>query len=180
MRITHDVSKPMTGKHLLIVEDIIDTGLTMKFLLENLRRAAPGARCKVCTLLEKPARAKTKVPIDYKGFVIEDRSWSATASTTAEKYRNLPFIGVMRPAESRPGQALPDRQRAHGVGVEGAAARPAASAAPSALPRARRVGTSSPPARRDRRTAQRTSVADAPSPGARWPAAAGVAAFASG
>ncbi len=95
VRITHDVSKPMHGKHLLIVEDIIDTGLTMQFLLENLAARHP-ASLKVCTLLEKPARAKTKVPIDYKGFVIEDRFVVGYGLDYGEKYRNLPFIGVMR------------------------------------------------------------------------------------
>lgn len=95
VRITHDVSKPMHGKHVLVVEDIVDTGLTMKFLLENLAARHP-ASLKVCTLLEKPARAKTKVPIDYKGFVIEDRFVVGYGLDYGEKYRNLPFIGVMR------------------------------------------------------------------------------------
>src|SRR5258706_4924230 len=72
VRITSDVTKPMAGKHVLVVEDIIDTGLTMKFLLENLQARHP-ASLKVCSLLEKPSRARTKVPIDYKGFVIEDK-----------------------------------------------------------------------------------------------------------
>ena len=95
VRITHDVSKPMHGKHLLIVEDIIDTGLTMSFLLENLHARHPGS-VKVCTLLEKPSRAKTKVPIDYKGFVIEDKFVVGFGLDFDEKYRNLPFIGVMK------------------------------------------------------------------------------------
>ena len=83
------------GVHPLVVEDIIDTGLTMKFLLENLGARHP-ASIKVCTLLEKPARAKTKVPIDYKGFVIEDKFVVGYGLDYGEKYRNLPFIGVMR------------------------------------------------------------------------------------
>ena len=95
VRITHDVSKPMHGKHLLIIEDIIDTGLTMSFLLENLQARHP-ASLKVCTLLEKPSRAKTKVPIDYKGFVIEDKFVVGYGLDFDEKYRNMPFIGVMR------------------------------------------------------------------------------------
>jgi hypoxanthine phosphoribosyltransferase len=95
VRITHDVSKPLHGKHVLVVEDIVDTGLTMKFLLENLQARHP-ASLKICTLLEKPARAKTKVPIDYKGFVIEDRFVVGYGLDYGEKYRNLPFIGVMR------------------------------------------------------------------------------------
>lgn len=95
VRITHDVTKPMHGKHVLIVEDIIDTGLTMSFLLENLMARHP-ASLKVCTLLEKPSRAKTKVPIDYRGFVIEDRFVVGYGLDYGERYRNLPFIGVMR------------------------------------------------------------------------------------
>ncbi len=95
VRITSDVTKPMAGKHLLIVEDIIDTGLTMKFLLENLGARHP-ASLKICTLLEKPARARTKVPIDYKGFVIEDKFVVGYGLDYDEVYRNLPFIGIMK------------------------------------------------------------------------------------
>jgi hypoxanthine phosphoribosyltransferase len=95
VRITTDVSKPMAGKHLLVIEDIIDTGLTMGFLLENLRARHP-ASLKVCALLEKPARARTKIDIDYKGFVIEDRFVVGYGLDYAERYRNLPFIGLMK------------------------------------------------------------------------------------
>lgn len=95
VRITSDLTKPMHGRHVLVVEDIIDTGLTMNFLLENLHARHP-ASVKVATLLEKPARAKVKVPIDYKGFVIEDRFVVGYGLDYGEKYRNLPFVGVMR------------------------------------------------------------------------------------
>ncbi|ABF93156.1 hypoxanthine phosphoribosyltransferase [Myxococcus xanthus DK 1622] len=95
VRITTDVSKPMAGKHLLIIEDIIDTGLTMQFLLENLRARHP-ASLKVCTLLEKPSRARTKVDIDYKGFVIDDLFVVGYGLDFGEVYRNIPFIGVMK------------------------------------------------------------------------------------
>lgn len=95
VRITTDVSKPMAGKHLLIIEDIIDTGLTMSFLLENLRARHP-ASLKLCSLLEKPARARTKIDIDYKGFVIEDLFVVGYGLDFGEKYRNVPFIGVMK------------------------------------------------------------------------------------
>ncbi len=95
VRITSDVTKPMAGKHLLIVEDIIDTGLTMKFLLENLAARHP-ASLRICTLLEKPSRARTKVAIDYKGFVIEDKFVVGYGLDFDEKFRNLPFIGVMK------------------------------------------------------------------------------------
>ncbi|MDC0709235.1 hypoxanthine phosphoribosyltransferase [Stigmatella sp. ncwal1] len=95
VRITTDVSKPMAGKHLLIIEDIIDTGLTMSFLLENLRARHP-ASLKLASLLEKPARARTKIAIDYKGFVIDDVFVVGYGLDYAEKYRNVPFIGVMK------------------------------------------------------------------------------------
>ena len=95
VRITSDVTKPMAGKHLLIIEDIIDTGLTMSFLLDNLRARQP-ASIGVCTLLEKPARAKTTVPIDYKGFVIDDVFVVGYGLDYDERYRNIPFIGVMK------------------------------------------------------------------------------------
>jgi hypoxanthine phosphoribosyltransferase len=95
VRISFDLTKPMHGKNLLVVEDIIDTGLTMKFLLENLAARHP-ASVRVATLLEKPSRARATVQIDYKGFVIEDRFVVGYGLDFGEKYRNLPFIGVMR------------------------------------------------------------------------------------
>ena len=95
VRITSDLTRPMNGRHVLVVEDIVDTGLTMKFLLENLAARRP-ASLKLATLLEKPSRAKVKVPIDYKGFVIEDRFVVGYGLDYGEKYRNLPFVGVMR------------------------------------------------------------------------------------
>src|SRR5215217_6198856 len=95
VRITSDVTKPMAGKHLLVIEDIIDTGLTMSFLLENLRARHP-ASVRLCSLLEKPARARTKIDIDYKGFVIEDLFVVGYGLDFGEKYRNVPFIGVMK------------------------------------------------------------------------------------
>jgi hypoxanthine phosphoribosyltransferase len=95
VRITSDVTKPMAGKHVLVVEDIIDTGLTMKYLLDNLRARHP-ASLKVCSLLEKPARARTKIDIDYRGFVIDDVFVVGYGLDFAERFRNLPFIGVMK------------------------------------------------------------------------------------
>ena len=95
VRITTDVSKPMAGKHLLVIEDIIDTGLTMSFLLENLQARHP-ASLKVASLLEKPSRARAKIQIDYKGFVIDDVFVVGYGLDYGEKYRNVPFIGVMK------------------------------------------------------------------------------------
>ena len=95
VRITSDLTKPMHDRHILLVEDIVDTGLTMKFLLENFAARHPSS-VKICALLEKPSRARVRVPIDYKGFVIEDRFVVGYGLDFDEKYRNLPFIGVMK------------------------------------------------------------------------------------
>jgi hypoxanthine phosphoribosyltransferase len=95
VKITSDVTKPIEGKHVVIVEDIVDTGLTMRYLLDNLATRHP-ASVKLCTLLHKPARARTKIRIDYLGFEIEDRFVVGYGLDAAEKYRNVPFIGVMK------------------------------------------------------------------------------------
>ncbi len=95
VRVTLDVTKPLADKDILVVEDIVDTGLTMKFLLDNLRARKPRS-VKVCTLLEKPSRAQTRVDLDYKGFVIEDKFVVGYGLDFDEKYRNMPFIGVMK------------------------------------------------------------------------------------
>ena len=95
VKITSDLSRPIEGKHVLVVEDIIDTGLTMRYLLDNLATRHP-ASIKICGLLHKPARARTKIPIDYLGFPIEDKFVVGYGLDAAERYRNVPFIGVMR------------------------------------------------------------------------------------
>jgi hypoxanthine phosphoribosyltransferase len=94
VRITSDLSKPIEAKHVLVVEDIVDTGLTMAFLLENLKTRQP-ASVKVCALLEKPQRAIRKINIDYKGFVIPDAFVVGYGLDFDERYRNVPFIGVL-------------------------------------------------------------------------------------
>lgn len=95
VRITSDMTKPMAGKDLLIVEDIIDTGLTMKFIIENLQARHP-ASVKVCALLEKPARARTPIQIDYRGFAIDDVFVVGYGLDHSERFRNLPFIGTLK------------------------------------------------------------------------------------
>ena len=95
VKITSDVSKPIENKHVLIVEDIVDTGLTMRYLLDNLATRHP-ASVKLCTLLHKPSRSRTKIPIDYLGFQIEDRFVVGYGLDAAEKYRNVPFIGLKK------------------------------------------------------------------------------------
>jgi hypoxanthine phosphoribosyltransferase len=95
VKITSDLSKPIEEKHVVIVEDIVDTGLTMRYLLDNLATRHP-ASVKLCTLLHKPARVRTRIPIDYLGFEIEDRFVVGYGLDAAEKYRNVPFIGVKK------------------------------------------------------------------------------------
>lgn len=97
VRITNDLSRPIDGEHILLVEDIVDTGLTMQYLLENLATRHP-ASVKVCALLEKPARAKVQVPIDYKGFTIPDEFVVGYGLDWDGRFRNLPFVGVVRRA----------------------------------------------------------------------------------
>jgi len=95
VRITSDLSRPIDGEHILLVEDIVDTGLTMQYLLENLATRHP-ASVKVCALLEKPARAKVQVPIDYKGFSIPDEFVVGYGLDWDGRFRNLPFLGVVQ------------------------------------------------------------------------------------
>jgi hypoxanthine phosphoribosyltransferase len=94
VQITQDLSRPIEHEDVLIVEDIVDTGLTIAHLMDLLRTRAP-ASIKVCSLLHKPARAKVKINIDYLGFTIEDRFVVGYGLDFAERYRNLPYIGVV-------------------------------------------------------------------------------------
>lgn len=94
VQITHDLSRPIEDVHVLLVEDIVDSGLTIAHLLKLLRTRNP-ASLKVCSLLHKPSRAKIEVPIDYLGFTIEDRFVIGYGLDHAEHYRNLPYIGVL-------------------------------------------------------------------------------------
>ena len=95
VRITNDLSWPIAGEHVLLVEDIVDTGLTMKYLLSNLETRGP-ASVKVCALLQKPSRAKVEVPIAYKGFEIPDAFVVGYGLDWDGRLRNLPYIGVLR------------------------------------------------------------------------------------
>jgi hypoxanthine phosphoribosyltransferase len=94
VQITYDLARPIADVHVLLVEDIVDSGLTIAHLLQLLRTRNP-ASLKVCSLLHKPSRAKIEVPIDYLGFSIEDRFVVGYGLDHAETYRNLPFIGVL-------------------------------------------------------------------------------------
>jgi hypoxanthine phosphoribosyltransferase len=94
VQITHDLQHPIEDEDVLLVEDIVDTGLTIAHLLELLGTRSPRS-IKVCALLHKPARSVTPVPIDYLGFTIEDRFVVGYGLDRSEAFRNLPYIGVL-------------------------------------------------------------------------------------
>ena len=94
VEITFDLKKPIEGKHVLVVEDIVDTGLTMDYIKKNLATRGP-ASVKLCSLLHKPARQKIAIDIDYLGFTIPDLFVIGYGLDFAQRYRNLPFIGVL-------------------------------------------------------------------------------------
>jgi hypoxanthine phosphoribosyltransferase len=94
VRIDMDLREEVTGKHLLIVEDIIDSGHTLRFVMDVLSARNP-ASVRLCTLLDKPSRRTIDIDIDYTGFVIEDKFVFGYGLDLDEKYRNLPFIGVV-------------------------------------------------------------------------------------
>ncbi|MDR7560416.1 MAG: hypoxanthine phosphoribosyltransferase [Armatimonadota bacterium] len=96
VRILKDLDQSIEGRHVLIVDDIIDTGLTMDYLLETLKARYP-ASLKVCALLDKVPRRLRPVPIDYRGFEIPDRFVVGYGLDYAGRYRNLPFICVLKP-----------------------------------------------------------------------------------
>lgn len=94
VRLTSDLTQPVAGKDLLIIEDIIDTGLTMQYLLENMQTRRP-ASVKICTLLHKPSGERVKVPLDYVGFTIGNEFVVGYGLDYDERYRQLPFIGTL-------------------------------------------------------------------------------------
>ena len=94
VQITQDLSRPVDGEDVLIVEDIVDTGLTVAHLLELIHTRKP-ASVKVCALLHKPSRKKVEVKIDYLGFTIEDRFVVGYGLDWAERFRNLPHLAVV-------------------------------------------------------------------------------------
>lgn len=96
VKIDLDLDRPIRDKHVLVVEDIIDTGRTMSYLLAIMRDRGP-ADVKLCSLLDKPDRRVVKVDIDYTGFVIPDKFIVGYGLDYAQKYRNLPYIGIVEP-----------------------------------------------------------------------------------
>ena len=92
VRILKDLDVDIAGKNVLIVEDIIDSGLTLSNLVKEFVIRNPKS-LKLCTLLDKPERRTSNIPVDYVGFVIEDKFIVGYGIDWAEKYRNLPYIG---------------------------------------------------------------------------------------
>lgn len=96
VRILKDLDEEVAGKDVLIVEDIIDSGLTLSYLLQNIQSRKP-ASVRICTLLNKPERRKVSLDVAYNGFTVPDEFVVGYGLDYAEKYRNLPFIGVLKP-----------------------------------------------------------------------------------
>lgn len=94
VRFIKDLDQSIEGKHVLIVEDIVDTGLTLKYLLENFWTRKP-ASLKLCTLLSKPERRKADIDVNYVGFTIPDEFVIGYGLDYAERYRNLPAICIL-------------------------------------------------------------------------------------
>ncbi|QUH27899.1 hypoxanthine phosphoribosyltransferase [Vallitalea guaymasensis] len=95
VKILKDLDEDIEGRHVLVVEDIIDTGLTLSYLTENLK--SRGAKSiDICTLLDKPDRRKAHIDVKYKGFDIPDEFVVGYGIDFNEKYRNLPFVGILK------------------------------------------------------------------------------------
>lgn len=109
VRIVLDLKEDIAGRHILIVEDIIDSGRTLDYMRRNLLARSP-ASLRICTLLNKPARREVDVPVDYVGFDIPDEFVVGYGLDFAQLYRNLPFIAVLKPQVF--GGAAPDPQEA--------------------------------------------------------------------
>lgn len=92
-----DLKQSIEGKHVIIVEDIVDSGLTMSYMLKNLKTRNPKS-IEICTLLNKPSCRKVKVPIKYCGFEIPNKFVVGYGLDYNELYRNLPYIGVLKPS----------------------------------------------------------------------------------
>ncbi len=96
VRLIKDLEIPIYGRHVLFVEDVIDTGLTLNYLLNSLRDRQP-ASLEVCVLFNKPAHRLLDIPLRYKGFDLPDRFVVGYGLDLRERYRNLPFIGLLKP-----------------------------------------------------------------------------------
>jgi hypoxanthine phosphoribosyltransferase len=96
VQLLKDLSFSVEGKHVLVVEDIVDTGLTLRYLMENLETRTV-ASVAVAALLDKPSRRKVKVKLDYVGFQVPDEFVVGYGLDFAQRYRNLPYVAVLKP-----------------------------------------------------------------------------------
>nr|MBA3364972.1 hypoxanthine phosphoribosyltransferase [Actinomycetota bacterium] len=94
VRILKDLDINIEGRHVLVVEDIIDSGLTLSYLMRNLEARGP-ASLEICAMLTKPERREIQVPVRYVGFEIPNRFVIGYGLDFAERYRNLPYVGVL-------------------------------------------------------------------------------------
>ncbi len=101
VRFQKDVEEPLKGRHVLVVEDIVDTGLTLHYLLNTLKLREP-ASLEVCCLVSKPARRKVEIEVKYLGFTIPDRFIVGFGMDYEERYRNLDYVGILSPTAIAP------------------------------------------------------------------------------
>lgn len=95
VRVVKDLDRPITGRHVIFVEDVIDTGLTLNYLMNNLKARQP-ASLEVCVLFNKQERRLIDVPLRYKGFNLPDYFVVGYGLDHHEKYRNLPYVGILK------------------------------------------------------------------------------------
>lgn len=100
VRLIMDLRESPEGRNILIVEDLVDTGLTLNYLRENLMTRKPSS-LKICTLLDKPQNRRVEVTVDYKGFDIPNKFVVGYGLDYKELYRNLPYVGVLKPGVYR-------------------------------------------------------------------------------
>jgi hypoxanthine phosphoribosyltransferase len=100
VRVVLDVERPVEGRDVLVVEDIIDTGLTLKYIVDNLRLRKPRS-LKVVALMDKPARRQVDIEADYLGFEVPDRFVVGYGVDLAERYRSLPYVGYVDEPEAK-------------------------------------------------------------------------------
>lgn len=95
VRILKDLGQSIEGKNIIIVEDIIDSGLTLNYLVSYLKARGPKS-VEICTIMDKPDRREVEVEIKYQGFIVPNEFLVGYGLDYAEKYRNLPFVGILR------------------------------------------------------------------------------------
>jgi hypoxanthine phosphoribosyltransferase len=103
VRMQKDLEEPINGRHVLFIEDVVDTGLTLNYVLRHLQNRGP-ATLKVCTMFDKSSRRLIRIPVHYKGFDLPDRFVVGYGLDYREMYRNLPFVGLLKAEVFQPGK----------------------------------------------------------------------------